>query len=511
MMMSATTASKSHARLTHVLRSSCLASGREYDKAGVPNNFNNDFPITPDEPTFYKLLNEGGWWVMTTGKDDLTKATQPGANGTFNQAGLGFNDAIRCSGKMDVLAGGPHEPYGLFLNSTTVSLQSGESVNAFDAHKACLDEAPEPLDEATFVLRESLRSGGLCDASSYPDKLYEDDWVTAQALTLLQRRPRDKPFFLEVSFPGPHPPFTVTASMRDVVGGRTYPAPVDNPSKGADQCKQGTSEPYTGEQCAYAAEIENLDRRMLDVLQAVANTTTSKGKNVIVCFASDHGTMLYDHGDQGKTMPWNPSASVPLVCSGPTIAANASVSIPVATMDLAGTFLDIAGVMPHANMTTRSLMPLLTKGDDGAADYRQFVSSGLQSAPFNDTSQSRALVEAGVRIAAGQSTVAEEALTTSDLRRGEADSPEDLGGGGYNWRMVVQRVSDSEHYKFICCKGPCNGSPSTAPGPAADGYTRILYNTVADPNDMHPLHDPQMAEQLRQLLPEGHCPADPSE
>ena len=37
---------------------SCLASGREYDHAGVPNNFHNDYNISI--PTFYSQLREAG-------------------------------------------------------------------------------------------------------------------------------------------------------------------------------------------------------------------------------------------------------------------------------------------------------------------------------------------------------------------------------------------------------------------------------------------------------------------
>jgi arylsulfatase A-like enzyme len=51
---------------------SAIASGREYDQAGVACNFCNDYNTSI--PTFYKLLrDDGGYHVMVTGKDDLTK------------------------------------------------------------------------------------------------------------------------------------------------------------------------------------------------------------------------------------------------------------------------------------------------------------------------------------------------------------------------------------------------------------------------------------------------------
>ena len=49
-------------------------------------------------------------------------------------------------------------------------------------------------------------------------ELYEDDWVAGNAIKLLQtwdqtKKVDGKPFFMQVNFPGPHPPFAVTAQV----------------------------------------------------------------------------------------------------------------------------------------------------------------------------------------------------------------------------------------------------------------------------------------------------------
>ena len=50
----------------------CLASGRQYDDAGVPMNFHNDFNLSV--PTFYRVLrDDGGYHTMVVGRDDLDK------------------------------------------------------------------------------------------------------------------------------------------------------------------------------------------------------------------------------------------------------------------------------------------------------------------------------------------------------------------------------------------------------------------------------------------------------
>ena len=80
---------------------SCLASGREYGSAdanGQPGNWSNvlsngfDYPI--GQTTFYDVLRARGYHVMTTGKDDLTKASQ-----------LGSKLAIRAAHSADLVTG----------------------------------------------------------------------------------------------------------------------------------------------------------------------------------------------------------------------------------------------------------------------------------------------------------------------------------------------------------------------------------------------------------------------
>eukprot|EP00039_Didymoeca_costata_P008771 m.116158 g.116158 ORF g.116158 m.116158 type:complete len:216 (-) comp14225_c0_seq9:1659-2306(-) len=89
----------------------CLAAGREYDAAGqgqngasvAPSN-DNDFDVE-EIKTFYKAIQEAGYWTMITGRDDLTKRTGPGLNGSYHAEALGFSDQERCAGSVDVTWG----------------------------------------------------------------------------------------------------------------------------------------------------------------------------------------------------------------------------------------------------------------------------------------------------------------------------------------------------------------------------------------------------------------------
>ena len=275
-----------------------MASLREYDHAGVATNKANDYKAK-EIPTYFSALQRAGYHTMSAGKDDLTKATHLGytigkesrnASNTYLAHALGFSDSRRFEGKGGVICTWPkpHEPFGYYLNDQTVRLANGSEINAFVAHRTC-------------VVRNDP---DICQTSTFPQKLYEDDWTAAQAKALLQRAPHDKPWFLWVSFPGPHPPIAVTTGMENKTMGRTWPRPVDS-RKHAPSCERFQDAPSNARtRCNYAAEMENLDRLFGEVLDEVRRRGNSVEKDTIVCFFSDHGEMLNDHDDIDKSKPW---------------------------------------------------------------------------------------------------------------------------------------------------------------------------------------------------------------
>jgi arylsulfatase len=342
-----------------------LASGREYDEAGVAANFLNDYNTSI--PTFYSLLRAEGYHTMTAGKDDLDKATQLGTRdglggnwtGDYHQSALGFSAGSRAEGKSDVinlcgnkensstLATCPwHERYGHWLAQHEVMLANGSTLSGWRAHVYCMAGAAHSANSAADGWRgaSARPQAPPCTRAMLPDDLYEDNWVAAEAIALLRARPRRRPFFLQVNFAGPHPPFLVTPAQFAAVANRTFPPAVDaggvSRVAGGEQHCAPTGEPSSGHasRCDYAAEMENLDRLFGLVLGELA-ADEGVTANTLTVFASDHGEMLGDHGDTGKTFPWQASASVPLIISGPGVRVGVEAR-PVATLDLAATFLD---------------------------------------------------------------------------------------------------------------------------------------------------------------------------
>jgi arylsulfatase A-like enzyme len=197
------------------------------------------------------------------------------------------------------------------------------------------------------------------------DDAYNDNWVGANALRLIETFPDNAPWFLQVNFPGPHAPMDVTPTMTDWYAGVDFPPPHAN-----DELDAPTHQTIRRR---YSALVENIDRwlgRFTDAIDARGDRA-----NTLIVFSSDHGEMLGDHNRWAKRVPYQPSAGVPLVIAGPGVREDRTESGPATTLDLTATFLDFAGLPVPGDMDSRTLRPILA-GTDGLR--RSVVTSGLQ-------------------------------------------------------------------------------------------------------------------------------------
>jgi len=446
----------------------CLAFGKEYDATGVMDNKRWSLDHT-QWTTVYKLLrDEADYHTMSCGKDDFYEWDYnfpKYANNPHNMPlmDLGFADAIRSDGKVRVAKDADElfkdEAYRTHLNSITVKKDDGTDINARQAYKGCM-------------IGKGVPDG--CDATSFQNEIYPDDFVRDKAIELLNRKPKEgrkggKPWFMQVNFPGPHPPIVSTSRMAASVMERQWPDPINNP--GFMRCPQQTHKfklsnrgqilpPQIDGRCNYAAELENLDALM----HSIVNHVQEMGEldNTIVIVAGDHGENLGDNGASGKGMPWHAAVSTPLFIMGPGVRHGRVHEGPVSTLDLGGTWLDYAGVNTLApEMTTASLRSILSL--DMSIPRRPHVSSGY-----------------------------------------------------LDWRTVIKEMPTSPEdptptsYKLICAKSPkgMKGAPKTAtPYPAGAPWHIMLYDVMRDPDDLEPLDQlrPDVIAELLPLLPEGWC------
>ncbi|MDB6030151.1 MAG: betC 1 [Verrucomicrobiales bacterium] len=116
----------------------------------------------------------------------------------------------------------------------------------------------------------------------------------------------------------------------------------------------------------YLACVQGVDDgvgRVLDYLDQ-----TGLAKNTILIYSSDNGWYLGDLGLYDKRFSYEPGLRVPLLARGPGIKAGHVPTQFVGNIDLAPTFLELAGLPVPDSMQGRSLVPLLR--GESPADWR---------------------------------------------------------------------------------------------------------------------------------------------
>jgi arylsulfatase A-like enzyme len=323
----------------------CLASGLRYHRCRVPDN-GVDYP--PDQRTYYSVLRETGYSVGGVGKFDLHKPTfWWGLDGWIPALeALGFTHGIDNAGKWDAVVSGadaPKDPYMKYL---------------YDRGLAALHL--QDMDKRRGSVENRLRT----DPTPLPEEAYCDNWIGENALKMLERFPKGTPWHLVVNFTGPHDPWDVTRRMHRGCQGIDFPPPIC-----PDEC-------YTAQDRKvrqnYAAALENIDRNMGRIIDAVERTGGLE--DTIIVYTSDHGEMLGDFGLYGKAVPHRGAVDIPLVMNGPGFRRGIATDALVELQDLTATLVEAAGCrMPEAK-DSQSLLPLL-RGD--AMRHRGFTVSAL--------------------------------------------------------------------------------------------------------------------------------------
>jgi arylsulfatase A-like enzyme len=243
---------------------------------------------------------------------------------------------------------------------------------------------------------------------------YATDVITDLGIEFLETRPKDKSFFLMLHHKAPHRAWQPDEAHRAQFKDRVIPEPATlnddyasrpaalpgneqtvandmmrsdlklEPPDGLSPAERtkwlaekpteveltnpdGTKRKLTGKELAkwkyqrymqdYLACVQSMDDgigRVLDYLDRTGLAT-----NTVVFYMADNGFFLGDHGLYDKRFMYEPSLRVPLLVRGPGVKRGAGPEGFALNVDLAPTFLDLAGEKIPAEMQGRSLVPLL--------------------------------------------------------------------------------------------------------------------------------------------------------
>lgn len=224
-----------------------------------------------------------------------------------------------------------------------------------------------------------------------PEDVHSDAFVGDLAAWWLDAKPKpDRPLFLEIGFPGPHPPYDpprryaepylekdlplmdvseaeLAAQPPPFQKMRIHNTEVDHDS--VVHLLNPSPEQRHRQRAYYLGNVTLIDEKVGRILQSLDR----KGylDNAVVIFTSDHGDALGDHGHSQKWTMYDIITRVPTIVWAPgRFDGGRRFDGLCQWMDLGPTVLELAGLRPPASFEARSLLPAL-QGESWAG--REFV------------------------------------------------------------------------------------------------------------------------------------------
>ncbi len=244
------------------------------------------------------------------------------------------------------------------------------SGNSGDGWKAAREEIVPDWQERRKA-RKKLDGVPSTHEYEYPLEIHSSNYIADKTEEFL-KEPNDRPFFLHVSFPDPHHPFTVPEPYASLYKPEDMPAPLPPVTESVDATKlqlnvfhNDSSKPVEGRDAerVIGTPPENyseyttrnwqiskaiyygMTTLMDDAIGRILDTLEETGlaENTIVVFLSDHGEYMGDHGFLGKGFHYDSVIRTPLIFAGPSIKQQRIDEVE-SVLDIAPTLLDMVGV-----------------------------------------------------------------------------------------------------------------------------------------------------------------------
>lgn len=160
-----------------------------------------------------------------------------------------------------------------------------------------------------------------------PEETHATAWAGRMMARTIKRRDPTKPGFWYLGFRAPHPPLVPPQSYLDIYNDIDIDEPLkgswvsDNAeelpfaiSAGVQRMKRYNAQQLRGARKAFYALCTQIDHQ----IRYIVGTLRMEGllDNTIICFISDHGDMLGEHGMLAKRMFYENSANIPMIIRG---------------------------------------------------------------------------------------------------------------------------------------------------------------------------------------------------
>lgn len=223
-----------------------------------------------------------------------------------------------------------------------------------------------------------------------PEETQSDMFVGDMATWWLDTKPvPDGPLFMEIGFPGPHPPYDPIPRYAEPYLERDLPLPdvteeelesqppaykeyrqhsVDIDHDSVVHQLNPSREQLHRQRAYYLANVTMIDEKVGQILESLE----AKGylENAVVIFTSDHGDTLGDHGHSQKWTMYDIIVRMPAIVWSPRrFDGGRTVDGLCQLMDLGPTILELAGVQPPESFEAESLLPALEGEEWNGREY----------------------------------------------------------------------------------------------------------------------------------------------
>jgi len=229
--------------------------------------------------------------------------------------------------------------------------------------------------------------------SPLPEDLYIDGYIGRRGVEVLERIP--EPFFLVISFCGPHDPFDPPEPYSEMYPLNIIPPPNSRPEEiysfprairttalnmGIEHLdfSKMTSQDIARIQSYYYGMLSLIDKWVGRILNLVDERGFSE--RTVVLYTSDHGEYLGNHGLLFKFGPGcDDEIRMPLLIRFPEKISSSQVSNAfVQNIDIMPTIFEACGISQSPKYSGKSLFPLIEHKID-PLEFRQYVITHLES------------------------------------------------------------------------------------------------------------------------------------
>ncbi len=241
----------------------------------------------------------------------------------------------------------------------------------------------------SYRLRSDYRESLGAFDWELPEELQSDMFVGDMAKWWIETYPQTEPLFLQIGFPGPHPPYDPTPRyaepylkkdlpLQEVTAEelenqppafkkmRVHNNEVDHDS--VVHLLDPTPEQRHRQRAYYLANVTMIDEKVGEILSAL----DEKGylENSVVIFTSDHGDCLTDHGHSQKWTMYDTITRMPMIVWAPDrFEAGRRIDGLCQQMDIGPAILEMAGARVPENLEAKSLLPALEGKDWQPREY----------------------------------------------------------------------------------------------------------------------------------------------